>query len=193
MYYSYGYSNSYYYGSEPKSSAFNAVLDVQFSDEDSIEPVSREMAKEWAKIESVQDDIVVDLLIKAAREICEKYINHSLINRTVTAVINNTCGNTYLPYGPVKAVTSITNSGGTPLETSQYYLAGIGFKRLQWPNEDNLQIVYTAGYADNSIPSQALAGILCQVAYMYEHRGDDAEIQSQLSPLAKSHLKSIRM
>lgn len=191
MYYSDGYNS--YYDTEQTSAAFNAVLDTQFSEQDSIEPVSREMAKGWLKIDSVQDDIIIDQLIKAAREVCEKYLNQSLINRTVTATINNSCGNTYLPYGPVKQITSFTNSSGTALETSQYYITGAGFRRLQWPREDNVQIIYTAGYADNCIPSQAKTGILCQIAYMYEHRGDDAEMQSRLSPMAKGHLKSIKM
>ncbi len=189
------YSDSYYgyYDTEQKSSAFNAVLDPAFSDEDSIEPVSRETAKHHLKVDSVQDDIKIDRLIRAAREVCEKYLNHSLINRTVTATLNNSCGNIYLPYGPVKEIISVNNSSGTALGTTQYFITGTKFRRLQWPREDNIIIVYTAGYGENCIPAQIQEGILEQIAYMYENAGDQPGLKAEISPIAKGTLKSIRM
>lgn len=192
MYYSDYYNG--YYNDEPRSASYNAVLGPpQFSEEDSVEPISLEVAKNWLKVDSVQDDIKITHLIKAARGVCEKYINQSLINRTVTATLNNTSGNIFLPYGPVKSVTSITNSNSTALVTGQYSMFGSGFVRLQWPCEDNIKIVYTAGYGENCIPPQAEIGILNQLAYMYEHPGDDEAMKSQISPMAKANLKSLKM
>jgi len=176
---------------ETSGAVFNAVLDVSFSDSDSIMPVTRELAKKWARIDDSYDDIIVDHLIMSAVSILEKYLNQSIIPKTVTATINNSCGNCYLPYGPVKSITSVTDFDGNELTTSSYTLSGENFKRIINPIEDNLKFVYTTGYSE--LPDQIKTAILCQVAYMYENRGDDPALKSQLSPTAKGHVKSIRM
>lgn len=176
---------------ETSGAAFNAVLDVSFSAESNVEPIPRADVKRWLRVDDSFDDFIIDTMLTAARQICEKYLNHSIVQRTVTATINNTCGNCYLPYGPVKAITSVTDFDANILDANQYTISGEKFIRIQYPLEDNLKVVYTAGYED--CPAQIKFGILCQVAYMYENRGDETGLKSQLSPMAKSHLKSIKM
>ena len=176
---------------ETSKAAFNAVLDVSFSAEANIEPITRKAAKTWLRVDDTYDDFIIDSIIKGAREICEKYLNHSIIERTVTATLNNSCGNCYLPYGPVNAITSLTDADSNILDTNQYTITGDRFMRLQLPAEDNIKVVYTAGYSD--CPAQIKLAVLCQIAYMHENRGDDPAITSQLSPMAKSYLKPIKM
>jgi len=176
---------------ETSGAAFNAVLDVSFSAESNVEPITRADAKRWLRVDDSYDDFIIDTLIIAAREICEKYLNHSIITRTVTAILNNSCGNIYLPYGPVKAITSVTDANGNILDADQFTATGARFVRIKDPLQDNLKIIYTAGYED--CPAQIKIGMLCQIAYMYENRGDDTGLKSQLSPMAKSHLKPIKM
>lgn len=181
-----------YYDIGNGNAAFNAVLDVSFSGQEDIPPITRETVKTWLRLDSVQDNILVDDLTKEAIDICEGYLNQSIINRTVTATLNNSCGNIYLPYGPVKEVSAVTNVNGTDLFTgSNYTISGTRFKRLTWPQESDIKIVYTAGYGD-CIPPKIKAGIKAQIAWMYEHRGDE-DSKAQLSPTAKGILRSIRM
>jgi len=176
---------------ETSGAAFNAVVDVSFSDVDNVMPVTRELAKKWARIDDSYDDTIVDHLIISAISILEAYLNQSILSKTVTSTINNSCGNQYLPYGPVKSIISVTDDVGNTYTDSEYTLTGESFKRIQYPVGDNLKFVYTTGY--ESLPAQIKTAILCQVAYMYENRGDDTGLKSQISPMAKAHVKSIKM
>jgi len=87
--------------------AYNAVLSTVFSGESTTEPVTLDEAKNWCRIDVTDDDTLIeDIIIPAAREVCENYANLSFIARTVTAKIQNGLGNFYLPYAPVVAITS---------------------------------------------------------------------------------------
>ena len=170
---------------------FNCVYDYQFSAEATGEPVTLEEVKEWLRIDIDEDDDLVTSLITAARVTLEHYLNQSLIKRTVTTVINNSCGNQFLPFQPFDELISISDCSGDSIAEGSYTLIGNQFKRLVDPCEDNITLVYTTGLDEIS---QALkTGIKQQVAFMYENRGDDTkDIYTAVSPMVKSILKSYR-
>jgi hypothetical protein len=160
--------------------AYNAALSAEFSDESTTEPVTLQEAKNWCRVDINDDDAIITALITAARIVCENYANLSFIERTVTAKIHNGLGNITLPFGPVVGdITSITDIYDTPL--TDY--------TLQTPYGTDLTVVYDAGYA--TLPENFKTAILCQIAWMYENRGD-AGIAVGLSELSKLLLKQIR-
>ena len=132
---------------------YNAVLDVNFSAESSTEPVTLNEAKQWCKIELdiAEENTLITELIKSARMQCEGYLCISLIARTVTALLNNTLGDIELPYGPVVAFTSLTDSEGDAITSGNYTLKGTVFKYIHSPCYDNMVAIYTTGYS-GSIP-----------------------------------------
>jgi uncharacterized phiE125 gp8 family phage protein len=168
------------------SVTFNAVLDVQFNDPDPvIEPVTLEEALNHCLIDDLgQDNAIVEAFITTAREMCEDYTGVGFINRNVEAVVNNSAGSIYLPYGPVGEINEIMDIDENIIPDTDYKVTGPKFKQLSYPKRSWLSVNYEAGYID--LPKVLKTAILMQVAYLYEHRGD--EQTGQFSPDAKALL-----
>jgi uncharacterized phiE125 gp8 family phage protein len=165
----------------------NLVLDIKFESEGP-EPVTLADAKGWLKIDVTDDDTLLTDLITAARQDCENYLNISLVDRTVTAWLQIGLDEIRLPYGPVNEVTSVTNSAtGEAIEG--YTLKYEMFKALDPCSE--VKTVYTAGF-NGGLPKHFKIAVLSQLAYQYEHRGDETEQQSNLSPEVMRKLKPYR-
>lgn len=150
--------------------AYNAVLDAYFTDEADTEPVTLDEAKGWLKISDdiTDDDTVVTELITVARQMCEKYSNISFITRTVKATLRNTLGSISLPYGPHGAIASYKDYNDT--DVSSTIVKGDQFKVLYEPCTDYIEVTYAAGYT--TLPYDLKRAVLCQVASLYENRGD---------------------
>jgi len=66
-----------------------------------VEPVSQDEAKAWAKIDTTSDDMIVAALITAARMAAEEYLRRSLITQTwkLTLDLASSLLNNQLPDG----------------------------------------------------------------------------------------------
>jgi hypothetical protein len=164
----------------------NLVLDIQFTNESLVEPVTLPEARSWLKLDVSDDDTVVTELITAARQQCEGYLNISLISRTVTAWLQIGLDEIRLPYGPVETITSVTNYKGDPI--AGYQVKYELFKALDPCTE--VKTVYDAGF-NGSIPKHFKTAIKEQIAWLYTNRGD-AEVTETLSPIAKMILAPYR-
>jgi hypothetical protein len=137
-------------------------------------------AKNWCRIDIADDDALITELIKSARQACEQYVNLSLINRTVTALIHNGLGNFTLPYGPVAGdVITYTDIDDTAL-TDYNHRDSYG---------SDMTVVYLAGFT--VLPQKLKTAVLNQVAWMYSERGDE-RIAFGLSELSKLILNPMR-
>ena len=126
---------------------FNAVLDLIFNDGTVTEPILLADIKSYAKIDTgTADDTIIQYLITTARQQCEDFTGISIVPRTVTAVINNTCGGMFLPYCPFKTLVSITDDDGVAVVPLDYKISGTTFPQLIYPKWDRLTLVYTTGY-----------------------------------------------
>ena len=162
--------------------AYNAVLDVQTSLElpDTITIID---LKNWLKIDISDDDAMFAMIISGARIQIEKYVNLSLVSRTIKATINNGLGNFLLPYGPVKVIATVTTLAGDAIFNT--HQGGV----INEPFDDAISIVtYTAGYT--VLPANLRIAWLQQCAYIYENRGDESA--GDLSPIIVTNLKTIR-
>lgn len=162
-----------------------------------VEPVTLAEVKAYAKIDTgTTDDSIITDLITTAREQCEDFTGISIVNRTVTAVLNNDCGGIYLPYCPFINLLSIVDEDGNTISTDDYKLSGILFPQLIYP-KCKVTVVYTAGYG--LPPERIKSAILQQTFYLYENRGESAVISRSgivaeltLSPQAKATLQRFR-
>lgn len=167
---------------------FNVVLEHYFSGESTEEPVTVDEAKGWLRISDdiTDDDTLLTELITVARIMCEKYACISFIERTVKAILNNSCGSISLPYGPVGDIATYKDINDTDVTST--IVKGSEFKMLFEPCLNYIEVTYTAGYV--TLPYQLKRALLCQVAYLYENRGD-AQKGAQMSPDAKVILKQV--
>ena len=183
-----------------KKANFNAAQ-TSFNDGTITEPVTKDEVKAYCKLSTgTTEDTLIDIFITAARRQCEEYSGISFIPRTVTAIITNLCGGIFLPYGPTGAITSVTDSEGTVLVADEgYTIRGTTWKQLLTPLQDGLTVVYAAGYANGSLPTELKLAILQQVFYLYENRGEVSSVtrtgiptETTLSPQAKSTLRRLK-
>jgi len=168
----------------------NAVIDIELIEDSGVqsEPVTKAEALAHCLIDDLgQDTVIVDAFITTARQQCEDFTGIGFVNREIVAVLNNSLGNIYIPYGPNIEVSKVETIEGVELSLSngEYEVTGNNFKALRKPVLDWVKVTYTAGYT--SLPQVLKTALLMQVAYLYAHRGD--EQSGQLSPDAKALLK----
>jgi len=167
---------------------YNSVLDIEFIDDDIIEPVTLSEAKDFCKIDIGTDDALVTALITAARQMCEAYTGVGFVVRELTAVLNNCNGDIYIPYGPIVEIISVTDENDTSLVLGTgYTLSGISFKRLASPKDTNVTVNYIAGYS--VLPEVLKTAVLNQVYYLYDNRSQGVD---DIGPIAKSLLNIYR-
>lgn len=170
-----------------KRAAYNNVIDVEFLEDSSpiTEPVTYEEALIQCNIDDqAQDHALINAYITTARIQCEVYTGIGFIHRTIKAIIRNELGDIYLPYGPINTLSAATDKEGDPIDVE---LLGVKWKTVKTVLE-YATLIYTAGY--DTLPEVFKTAILQQVAYLYEHRGD--EQTGQLSSVAKSLLQPHR-
>lgn len=168
-------------------SNFNAVLDCKFESESS-EPVTLEEVKLWLRIDSdlTEDDTLLTALITAARVQCENATGVSFVPKTVTAIVNNSCGNIFLPYCPLIHGSSeditLTDIDGNAVENQ---IGGNDYPFIISPVSTYLKAVYSAGY--EYLPEDLKTALKMQIGYLYENRGDLND-KASISPVAKTIL-----
>jgi len=167
---------------------YNTVIDVQFNDGVITEPVQLSEAKDFCKIDISTDDTLITAIIIGARQQCEAYTGVGFVEHSITAVLNNSNGGIYIPYGPIIDVISVEdNEGNTLILDSDYTLQGNEFKRLLYPKTDEVTIEYTAGYAE--LPTVLKTALLNQIYYIYDNRSQGID---DISPIAKLLLNPYR-
>lgn len=181
----------------------NLVLGVEFSEESDTEPVTVAEVKNWIRITVPDEDVLLAELNTTARQQCEHYLNISLIERTVIAILQNELGNIELPFGPVDEIEELTDSTGANIAITDTTFGGQQFKWLRGSSESSgtprnnfyspcntyVTVTYSAGYPDG-IPEVFKTAILNQAAWVYTQRGD--EKADGLSPETILKLKPYR-
>lgn len=165
---------------EPLTDLYNSVLSLSFSNEGA-EPVTLQEAKDWGKIDQDTDDTIITALIKAARQMCEKFTGVGFISRDIVAGINNSNGGFALPYGPVTGGPSAVDTDGNTLDLT--YNLG----QIEDPT-GRMVVTYTAGHS--TLPEDLKTALKCQVLFLYQNRGEGSE---GLAPIAKMILEPQRV
>jgi uncharacterized phiE125 gp8 family phage protein len=182
----------------------------------SVEPVTAAEVKLFSKIDFSDDDTLLTIQIKSARQMVEKYLNKTLIDTTLKAYYTNYNQRVWLPYGPHQSVTSVTrkrrNESTTLTVNTDYYLLGDTVKYLDLEptgiinppglSRDeqalgwDLEVVFVAGYgaASTDIPQPIKEAILKTIETNYDMRGNLVVglISSELPNTAKALINSYR-
>jgi len=157
-----------------------------------IEPFTLDYVKDYLRISSTDDDVLIGDLITTARNFGEKYTGRDFINKTYVCYLNNFPFN----YAEIEIrkskLTSITSIQYykddvlTTIDSSIYYFtdnneySSILVKDGQsWASDaDNrkqaVKITFVSGYGATAddVPQGIKTAMLAHIANMYENRGD---------------------
>lgn len=165
------------------------IIYSKVSVEPAAEPITTTEAKLHLRVDHTNDDTLIAILIKAARETVENHTNRSLITQTRVIKLDNfPWGDTLrLTHGPVTSLTSIKydsdsdENSDTTLSSSLYWtdldsdIARVVIKD-SWPSTydkpNAVRITYDAGYgsAGSNIPQPLKQAMLLILAHLYENR-----------------------
>lgn len=156
---------------------YPCVLSVEFSGEDTTEPVTSTEVKTWCAIDGSDFDSLITLLIKDARRRIERYTNRSLITRDIEAVVYP---GTKLPYttGTRYNINSVADEDGNNTNEDYEDLTGM----------DKYTISYTITEVDQNVNDMKV-GICQLVGYLYDNRGSEMK---DLPALMKSLFGGMR-
>lgn len=158
----------------------HSVEDISDESGEVTEPVTLAEMKDYLRLagfdesgEFTFDDSLIESMITGARERMEIYTDCSLVQKRISAVITNLCGNISLPAGPVTGTVTAVDSEGEDIVQTDIKLIGTKFPDLKEPLQAEMTLTYDAGYA--SLPKGLKNAIMAEVAYRYENRGDEKE------------------
>lgn len=164
-----------------------------------VEPVSRDEAKTFLRLDGTAEDALIDDLIQVARIAAEEQTGKALITQSWRITYDDCAPSVvHLPYGPVQSMTSVKTIAADATETTiaatNYHLNALQdlvFDAI--PSGHQVQINYVAGYGDTAsdVPVDIAQGILIHVAHLYEHR--DSMTPPLASQLSYSYHREIRL
>lgn len=121
------------------------------------------------------DTYLTDLIIQC-RETVEQHIGVSLAPKTLRAILRNDCGGIEIPFGPILSTDDIgdlKDAEGVIITTDNYTIRGNLFKWIESPVSCYIEVNYEAGYTADTIPKALKRAILEEIAFRYNHRGDE--------------------
>lgn len=147
-----------------------------------IEPVSLEEAKTFLRVDSHQENALIESLIKVARRLVEDFTSKALITQTHRVIagfdeVQN--GAIVLPVGPFQNIASKPKVlSKASAETIHNFRVDISRPQAriylghQFSSELSVQIDYRCGYGEQAddVPEPLRQGILLVVADLYENR-----------------------
>ncbi len=168
------------------------------------EPVSTQDVVEHSRIQSRQEDRLLDSMVLEARAVAEDTTWRKLITQTWDDSFDRWTDPLRLRQSPVQSITSVTYldaDGATQtLSTSIYELGdeeGLGVVRRQfdqvWPtlrgHVDDITVRYVAGYGDDAddVPYEFKAAIRLMAAHSYVHREGEMPIPQAVWDLLSVH------
>jgi uncharacterized phiE125 gp8 family phage protein len=187
----------------------------QVTVEPAAEPVTTAEAKAHLRVTSSDDDTYIGVLIQAAREMAEVYMNRAIVTQTIAAVYDEFKPTMKLPFGGCTSIVSITylDDDGQS-QTASTSLYGVDTVRTpavvylkhgqEWPStyaqRSAVTVTYLAGAipasgspTENNVPARIKQAILMMVADLYENReAQTAGYKVETNPAVQSLLYPLR-
>ena len=143
------------------------------------EPLTVQEVKDYLRLEGFiddsessstefdDDDTLITELIQSTRERLELFTGLSFIPKSYEVELTNLAGYIALPFCPINDITSVEDVNGTTLT----YTTSNNLSKLKTPVQANIIVTYDCGYA--TLPKALKEAMLKEIAYRYEHRGDE--------------------
>lgn len=168
------------------------------------EPISLSELKLHLRIDSSEEDALLDVILKAARQKAESYTGRKFVTSTFQMTLSEFPEEVELHPSPVISIDSVSYKNGNnisqtlssgvysldnTIDPSQFYLEYNQSFPSTLSVRDAVTINYTCGYADDdSIPAPVKAAILLIAGHLYENRQIVSTMQTYEVPMTASYL-----
>jgi len=156
---------------------FDVKITSEVSSETAVIPLAD--VKSHLYITHSDDDTYLTTLIGKARRTVENYTNRAIGGQTRLWTVDLVACQQYrIPGSPVVSVTAVTkkddiNSYESLTVNDDYEIEDAGNKEFRCFSDGRYKITFTCGYDSSTLPSDLKQAILCQIAYLYENRGNE--------------------
>jgi len=140
---------------------------IKINDVIGVPIISRTDAKNYIRIDTTADDLLIDLMIEAAHTAAENYMSRDIIAKERTYYLDeSTTGFIDVPFGPVASVDAVTVKG----VSVSFSVFGLGDPMVEIePLGTNIKIDFTTEGMSDGLLKQAL---LMMVSTYYDNRTD---------------------
>jgi hypothetical protein len=140
---------------------------IKINDVIGVPIISRTDAKNYIRIDTTADDLLIDLMIEAAHTAAENYMSRDIIAKERTYYLDfSTSGFIDVPFGPVASVDAVTVKG----VAVSFSVFGLGDPMVEIePAAVNIKIDFTTEGMSDGLLKQAL---LMMVSTYYDNRTD---------------------
>lgn len=132
------------------------------------EPVSMDDLRAICKMNPGEDDRVLEIMNKASRQMCQRFLNQSLSNQRIQVYSHES--SVSLPYWPVKEVESVEAGD----DTAESYEVS-GYEQVTVTASGGpIKVIYKAGYTlcptsgESACPEDLKLAIMLTVKYWYD-------------------------
>lgn len=146
------------------------------------EPVTLDEVKDFIKLDGSGEDAQLSRLIAAARERAEHWMRRSIITQRWRISLDyGVADSVWLPMGPVRQIISVslidTENTSQALSSDAYWLNAARTMAvfLSPLTAHRVEIEYETGFgAAADVPADIKTGLLGDITFMYENRGDNS-------------------
>ena len=184
-------------------------FEIVISKQPTIEPVTLEEVKAHARIDSIDDDLLLDGLIIACRKEAERICDRSFITQEITVEWAYMGNFVILPRPPHQSIVKVERStmlNWRTLKASEYRVSGLQrfridvdrfFSTLGW-SESPFRVTYIAGEGDDAdhIDERIKPALLDMVLVAFDNRGqvktaDGGQLGGLMTPMAQQLLDGL--
>lgn len=123
--------------------------------------------KNYVRISTDADDVIIAKMITQARIWCENYISRDIVAKNRTYYMDETNGTFDLPFGPIQSISSVTSND----IAVDYTVLGLDNETIELDGgyADKVKVTYITSGLDDRLLEQA---ILQLVSTYYDNRAD---------------------
>ena len=136
-----------------------------------VEPLTLDEVKSWLRVEYSADDALLLTVITEVRGLAEEWLNRSLVDSSIVAE-GDARESLFLPYGPDFQINYLVDEAGDPIQ----YTVEVG--DIWFPIPTNFTLAYDT---TASVPPGLKLVLMQLVAFVYENRGDEIELEKLVS------------
>lgn len=123
--------------------------------------------KNYVRIDTDDDDPIINQMITQARIWCENYISRDIVAKNRTYYLDETNGLFDLPFAPIDSVIGVTSEGQSVTYT-EYGLDDLSIELNGGPSK-NVKVTYTTTGLSDGLVKQAMLQL---ISTYYDNRAD---------------------